>query len=158
GAALAGWKGSMPYARIDHPAPAKVAGGREVIKTPDKANAMYSAGLVLPLGDEHPDYPALVLANYILGGGSLASRLGDRVRQKEGLSYGVYSGFAASPLDRRATLTVGAIYNPVNAAKVEQAIREEVDRLWREGVTQEELDRAKQGYLQQQRVGRASDS
>ena len=42
--------------------------------------------------DDDPDYPALVLGNYMLGGGFLNSRLATRIRQKEGLSYGVGSG------------------------------------------------------------------
>ena len=62
-----------------------------MIVTPDKANAVYVAGMTFPMKDDDPDYPALVMGNYILGGGSLSSRLGDRVRQKEGLSYGVGS-------------------------------------------------------------------
>lgn len=43
----------------------------------------------LNLRDDDPDYPALILGNYILGGGFLNSRLATRIRQKEGISYGV---------------------------------------------------------------------
>src|SRR5207245_170304 len=92
------------------------------------------------------------------GASTLASRLGDRVRQKEGLSYGVRSSFSASPFDRRATLTISAICNPKNMAKTEQAIREEAERLRRDGVTAQELARARDGYLQQRQVGRTTDS
>ena len=45
-----------------------------------------------PASDDDPDYPALLLANYMFGGGFLNSRLAVRIRQKEGLSYGVGSG------------------------------------------------------------------
>ena len=60
--------------------------------TPDKANAFFVAGINLKLRDDHPDYPALLLGNYMLGGGFLNSRLATRMRQKDGLSYGVGSG------------------------------------------------------------------
>ena len=70
------------------------------IEAPDKANAFFIAGLNLKLRDDDPDYPALVLGNYMLGGGFLNSRLAMRIRQKEGLSYGVGSQFQASALDQ----------------------------------------------------------
>jgi zinc protease len=132
-------------------------GERQSIDTPDKANATYTAGLIFPVRDDDADYPALVLGNYIFGSGALASRLGDRIRQKEGLSYGVSSSLSASSWDKRATLTITAICNPENMSRVEKAAREELDRLLKDGVTQVELDQAKQGYLQARKVSRASD-
>jgi zinc protease len=99
-----------------------------------------------------------VIGNYILGGSSLASRLGNRVRQQEGLSYGIASYFAADALDKRASVTLMAIFNPVNTAQVEQAIREEVERLLQDGVSSDELADATKGYLDEQQVDRANDS
>jgi zinc protease len=128
------------------------------IVTPDKANSTYLAGETFPIKDDNPDYPALVIGNFVLGGGSLSSRLGDRVRQKEGLSYGVGSMFGADSLDPRASLTIFAISNPENTKKVAVAVREEVDRLVKDGVTVEELEEAKRGYLDQQQVSRTRDS
>src|SRR5690606_1448631 len=110
------------------------------------------------LSDAEPDYPALVIGNYILGSSGLSSRLGDRVRQQEGLSYGVGSGINAQSLDPRTTFTVYAITNPGNMGKVETAIREEIERLRKGGITAEELNAAKQGYLEEQKVSRADDS
>jgi zinc protease len=156
--ALAGWKGTMPYARIENPLTGNVTGSQHRIVTPDKANATYNAGLQFAVRDDDPDYPALVITNFIFGGGSLASRLGNRVRQQEGLSYSVGSSFSASSFDRRAGLSMMAICNPQNIGRVETAMREEFDRLLRDGVTKEELELAKQGYLQAQKVRLASDS
>ncbi len=155
---LESWKSSAPYARLKSELPAKVATGKQVIQTPDKENAIYLAAELFPLRNDDPDYPAMIVANYILGGGSLSSRLGDRVRQKEGLSYGVGSGFSAQSLDSRAAWQIQAITNPKNMAKVEEVIREELDKLLKTGVTAEEVVRAKGGYLQQQQVGRANDN
>jgi zinc protease len=134
-----------------------VPGGKHSILTPDKANATYSAGLMLAMSDQDPDYPALVLGNYILGGSSLASRLGDRVRQKEGLSYGVFSGFQARADDKTASFSIGAICNPENIGKVEAAVLDELTKLLKDGVTAEELEKAKRGYLESRQLTRSND-
>ena len=157
-ATLAGWKASQPYARIRNKIPAGLTGGRQAIDTPDKANATYVAGLLLPLRDDSPDYPALLLGNHILGSGALSSRLGDRIRQKEGLSYGVSSALSASSSDERAMLVISAISNPQNVPRVEVAAREELDRLLRDGVTADELEKAKAGYLQARKISRTEDA
>ena len=154
---FSGWKSAKPYARIAMPINDGLKGGEHQIRTPDKANATYTAGLLLPLRDDDPDYPALVVGNYILGASTLSSRLGDRIRQKEGLSYGVSSGLSVSAQDKRAGLTITAICNPQNIGRVEKCAQEELERLLRDGITKEELDNAKQGYLQSQKVARASD-
>ena len=52
---------------------------------------------------------------------------------------------------------ITAICNPQNIGKVRKAAQEELERLLREGVTAEELEKAKQGYLQAQKVARAND-
>ncbi len=155
--ALSGWKAAQPYARIASPPPAAVPGSRHVIETPDKANATYSAGLNLALRDTDPDYAALVIGNYILGSGTLSSRLGVRIRQQEGLSYGVSSGFAASSQDPRATFSITAICNPQNMARLEVCVQEELARLLKEGITADELTKARQGYLEALKVARSGD-
>ena len=155
--ALAGWKVSKPYARIPMPIPQEIKGAEHKIGTPDKANATYTAGLMFPVRDDDPDYAALVIGNYIFGSGALSSRLGDRIRQTEGLSYSVSSSLSVSAFDRRASLSISAISNPQNIGRVDKAVREELARLLRDGVKPEELDNARKGYLQAQKVGRSSD-
>ena len=155
---LSGWEASRPYAHLQQRVNPKAKGSAEEILTPGKANAMYFAAQAFPLRDDHPDYAALVIGNFILGGGSLSSRLGDRVRQKDGLSYGVGSGFQARSLDHRAAFYTYAICNPDNMDKVKIAIREEIERLLKDGATEEELQNAQQGYLKSQEMSRANDS
>jgi zinc protease len=155
---LAGWKAKMPVARVPRIAFNKVPGGNQIIQTPDKANAVYAGGLTTLISDRDPDHPALVLGNFILGGSSLASRLGDRVRQREGLSYGVGSVYQASSEDEAGTLMLYAICNPENMGKVKSAIREEVDKLLKEGLTAEELEKARQGILQTRERQRSDES
>jgi len=85
------------------------------------------------------------------------SRLATRVRQQEGLSYSVGSSLNVSSFDMRASLIINAICNPQNIDRVEKAIEEEFDRLLRDGVTADELERAKQGFLEAQKVRRTTD-
>ncbi len=157
GKMLEGWKAGKPYARIERPIQSDLKAERETIETPDKANAVFLAGLQTPLKDSDPDYPGMVAGNYILGGGSLSSRIADRLRQKGGLSYTAMSMFSADPFEPHAGLMILAIYNPTNVEKVVAGVDEEVRRLLRDGVKGDELDKAKTGYLQQLRNSRAED-
>ena len=151
------WKSPHAYARIASPAANSPAGSSHKINTPDKANATFLAGMLLAVRDDDADYPALLLGNYILGSGALSSRLGTRIRQQEGLSYSVGSSLGVSSQDKRATFTMSAICNPANIGRVEKCAREELARMLKDGVTQTELDQARQGYLQAVKVGRSSD-
>ena len=150
-------QGDAEYARLTLP-PTAMNGEYIEINTPDKANAVYFAGAVFPLRDDHEDYPSLLIGNEILGGaGALASRLGDRVRQQEGLSYGIGSVLKSSSHDNRSELLIYAISNPENLPKVRQAIEEEIDRIRRDGVTEEEVKKAIAGYIESQKVARTND-
>jgi len=154
---LEGWTTDQPYVRINRPAHPEIPGVTVRIETPDKSNALLYSSQQYALSDMDPEYAALVLGNFILGGGSLSSRLADRVRQQEGLSYGVRSGLSARAKDERVDLTLYAITNPANKDKLMKVIREEVDRLIDEGVTADELEKAKQSYLQAERIARTGD-
>jgi zinc protease len=150
------WKSQRHYKRI--PDNYKdVAIRNQALETPDKANAFFIASMNLNLRDDDPDYPALVLGNYMLGGGFLNSRLATRVRQSEGLSYAVGSQLQASSLDKSANFAGYAIYAPQNAAKVEAAFKEEISRALKDGFTADEIKTAKNGWLQSRQVARAQD-
>lgn len=153
-----GWQPKTEYRRIVRKSDVKVKGNTQSLATPDKASATYFAGLVFPLKDDHPDFAGLYIGNFILGHGSLSSRLGNRVREKDGLSYGVGSGLQVPAVDDRSLFYLYAICNPENMPKVEKAIREEVDLMLKDGITAEELDAAKQGFLQSEQVSRTEDA
>ncbi len=155
---LKDWKSGVAYKRIDRSAPTDVAGSKSDIVTPDKKNAQFVAGITFPMKESDPDFAALRLGNFLFGGGTLSSRLGNRIRQKEGLSYGVTSSFAASQRDPVATFTVTAITNPVNIDKVEVAFLDELNKFLSEGPTPKELEEAKQGFLEAQKVQRTADA
>jgi len=152
-----GWKAEKPYARIERPYQADLKPQRETVETPDKANAVYLAALSLPMKDDDPEYPALVLGNFVLGGGALSSRIADRLRQKGGISYTAMSVFAGSPLDLRSEMLVLAIYNPINVEKVVSGVDDELARLLKDGVTPAEIKKATDGYLYQKQQMRTSD-
>lgn len=151
-----GWDSALPYTRVPNPYQ-NVAALDLSLPTPDKANAVFIAGMNLAIRDDDPDYPALVLGNYMLGGGFLSSRLATRVRQQEGLSYSIGSQLSANALDRNGLFRVSAIYAPQNLPRLEAAISAEITRALNEGFTAAELQAAKSGWLQAQQVGRAQD-
>ena len=156
-AAFTGWVSSTPYVRMT-PVYADVKPKRSQINTPDKESGTYLARLDVPINDTHPDYPALLLANYIFGGGTgLDSRLAKRVRQKDGLSYGVNSQLSINSLDRAGRFSISASAAPQNMARVEAAIAEEVERATKEGFTPDEVSRAQSGLRQQRLQGRTRD-
>jgi len=151
------WKSPKAFKRIE----GKLKNAEPInhtIETPDKANAFFVAGLGIAVRNDHPDYPALVLGNYMLGGGFLNSRLATRIRQKDGLSYGVGSQLNASALDKVGSFTGFAIYAPQNVEKLEQAFKEELERMLKDGFTEDEVQSAKSGYLQSQVVARSQDA
>jgi zinc protease len=156
GAILAGWQAKLPYERAVSPFFDVPAVTRK-INTPDKANAFMIAGVNLPLRDDDADYPALVIANYMLGGGFLNSGLAVRIRQKEGISYGVASFLTADPLDKDGNFGTFAIYNPQNSARLIAAYKEELAKMLTEGFTEAELKDAKSGWLQGRNVSRSQD-
>jgi len=151
------WKSGAGFTRVPR-LYQEIAPVNQSFETPDKANALFLAGLNLGIRDDDPGYPALVIANSILGGGGLYSRLGSRIRQKEGLSYGVGSFMNVSSFDKSGTFTTFAIYAPQNAAKLETAFREEIARALKDGFTQQEVDEAKKGFLESRKVQRAQDA
>ncbi len=113
------------------------------------ANATYAAGLAIAMSSFQPDFPAMVIGNQVLGASAIDSRLGDRIRKKEGLSYSVGSTFSASSLDPVAAFQIYAISNPQNIPKLKAIVREELDRLLHDGITADELADAKQKKLHQ---------
>ena len=155
---LSGWESKAPFKRIDHKVADNGTGLKEDIVTPDKSNAEYLAGLSFALSDSDSDYPALRIGNFIFGGSTLASRLGDRIRQKDGLSYGATSSFVASSRDPVASLTVTVSTNPANIDKVSVAVMEELHRYLKDGPTDKEVTDAKLAFVEAQKVGRTADA
>jgi len=132
---------AIPFEVPGAPTPSRAR--RLVVARPGKSQAdvVYA---IPGVARTAPDYDAVMMMNYVLGGGSLSSRLMDQIRDRQGLVYGVYSGLmagiGAGPLQIRAGT------NPANAARCADAILDEVRRLHDEGPTDEEMEEAR-GYL-----------
>jgi len=150
------WQSKTPHVRVANPLVDKRAIEiREI--TPDKANAVLAGELALPLNDTSPDFAALDLANYLLGGSS-NSRLWERIRQKEGLSYSVHSALDPSSFEPNTALTVEAIFAPENLSRLRTALNEEIARAVRDGFTAAEVADAKKALLQERALARTQDA
>jgi zinc protease len=152
---FANWTSAKPFVRLTT-VYRDAAPINETIETPDKANASFQAGLSFRVKQDDPDYPALLIGNYMLGG-DFNSRIVARLRQKEGLSYGAGSGLTIDVFDPAALFTVSAIAAPENVAKLETAFREEVALALKDGFGADELRTAKAGWLQTTQIDRADD-
>lgn len=150
------WRSTTAFVRVPRPLVAPTP-QRLVFKTPDKQNATMLVRLSMPIKDSDADYPALSLANYMLGSGG-SSRLWKRIRESEGLSYDVRSWIQWSNFEANSAWMSSAIFAPQNRDKVETAYREELARALQEGFTAKELDEARQGLLSYRKLSRAQDA
>ena len=149
------WKSAAPYQRIRQPYrphPAKVMR----LETPDKANAYYVAGMSIPVNDSSPDYPALLLADQMLGGPP-GNRLWKRIREKDGVSYSIGTAMDIVKEDDNSQFRIGAIYAPENADKLMAGVREELDLALKQGFAGPDFAAFKDGLLQERRIDRAQD-
>jgi zinc protease len=117
---------------------------------------MFMAAVFIKFSDEDPDYPAMLLANYMLGG-SPGARLFKRIRVTEGLSYGVQSMLQAPTKDDGGTFAGMAISAPQNAPKVEASFKDELARTLKDGFAADEVAAAKKAWLDEQAVARSQD-
>ncbi len=151
------WKTTQPYQRLGRTF-AKTDSAFQSIETPDKANAFFVAAQNFVMRDDDPDYPALLMANHLLGGAGTSARFMKRLRTKEGISYGGATVLQVTSLDRAATWVAQAIYAPTNVERLQQAFREEVDSALKKGFTTEEIDQLRKGWLEGRTQGRANDN
>ena len=154
---LNNWKSGTSFKSIERTAKTDVAGSKDNIVTPDKANAVFMAGLSFTMNDLSPSSVPLQIGNFILGGGTLSSRLGDRIRQKEGLSYGVTSSITVPSRGMDARFTINAITNPGNIDAVEVAAMEELTRFIKDGPTELEMTDSKKAFLESLKISRSAD-
>jgi len=126
------------------------------IETPDKANAVFMAGQRFKLSQNDPDYAAIVLASYMFGE-TITSRISDRIRNREGLSYGANARLTV-PAEGEAAMLSGTVsLNPAVGPKVESSFMDELKKVYDAGFTAAEVDAAKKAYLESRMVGRSTD-
>lgn len=129
------------------------------IITPDKENAVALGTSSFKMTQDHPDYAPLVMANEILGsGGFLSARLPMRLREKDGISYGVGSYLNIPVSNDVSSWNYYAYLNPTKRDAVEVAIKEEVSKAIASGFTQQELDSNKKSYANERTTSLGTDN
>lgn len=152
--AFAGWKPAekVPFNIPDVPFS---TAERVVIPMMDQTNVSVYWGHAGKVRRSSPNYLAATLANYVLGGSALTGRLGVKLRDEMGLTYGTGSSFSAGmgAGPWRASITV----HPANAETAIRALQEQVQRFVEQGMTLEELNAAKSAFIGSQAVGLATN-
>lgn len=141
--AFGGWSGAPPVSSIlQEPAPRSSRSVR-VIPMMSKAQADIAYGFT-GVRRSDPEYYAHWLMNNILGQYAIGGRLGDRIREREGMAY-----YAMSALDANVIagpLTIRAGVSPENVDRAIAAIDEELETFGRDGPTDKEMAESRQ-YL-----------
>ncbi len=132
-----GWRATpAERAAVPH-APASVGRRRVVIPMMSKPQADVAYGFVT-IARRDPAYTACWLANHAFGQYSIGGRLGDSIRERQGMAY--YVSSALDPDVVEGPLMIRAGVNPSNVDRAVASIDEEITRLTRDGLTQKELD------------------
>ena len=148
--AFSGWTGGQDYVRPATPAVLKEA--RDVaVPLTDKPSVSVLIGQPTGLRYKDPDALALRVGTAILGSG-FTGRLMGSVRDKEGLTYNIGAAMADdSIVDGR--WNISASFAPALLDKGIASTRRELDRWWKDGVTDQELAARKQGLVGSYLVG-----
>jgi len=121
----------------------------------DKANAILQMQELFAINSEDPEYASMALAVHIFGGGGLESRLSERVRANEGLSYGVEAILGAGYYGDAGGLTIRATFAPAKRDRVIAVVQEEIQRMSESGISEAELSRAKKSVAEGRRQSRS---
>ncbi|MBH9552824.1 M16 family metallopeptidase [Inhella gelatinilytica] len=124
----------------------------------DKAAALLQVRQELQFPADHPDEVALLVANHLLGGGSLESRLNTRLRQQGGLTYGIESSLTLPEWGDAGAWTLRTQFAPQNRLKVEAQIRTVLEEVLNQGFSTAEVERARKDLLEGRLQGRAKES
>ncbi|HEY6390633.1 MAG TPA: insulinase family protein [Bryobacteraceae bacterium] len=153
------WKSPRAFREISRPY-AKIPAENRVIETAGKTGSAFVAGLRLDLGENDEDYPALLLGTQMLGVGA-GSRLAKRIREKDGLAYTIATNLGAGSLEKGGlllTLALDPKGAPQDVSKVEQAFKDELALVLKDGFTAKEVADAKAAWRRTQQASRLQDS
>lgn len=126
--------------------------------TPDKENSAAVGKISFTMDTKSPDYPALLIANEMLGsGGFLTSRIPTRLREKEGISYGAGSYMSVPVSNDVASWGWYAFFNPTKKNEVNKALKEEVSKAVKDGFTEEEFKSNLNSWLTARKTNLGTD-
>jgi zinc protease len=151
-----GWKSTQAWTRIPYPL-YEVKPTRMELDTPDKANATIRAYHKVPLTDIDDEALQLTMAMRIFGGGP-GSRLWERMREKDGLSYSAGASVDLASREPNSSWEMFTEVNPANLSKAEAALKEELAKALKDGFTAAELARFKEQTLKTRRERRTGDN
>jgi len=142
----------IPYARVrDVAAPLAVDSTPITIAMPEKPNAAVAGTALLRITDDSPDFPALRIAVKALGGDA-SSRIWKRLREREGLAYSAGVSLVGDHFEPRSRLTIQASAASDKADAALASLQDELARALQEGFSEQEVERAKQAWLQERRT------
>src|SRR5262249_20201733 len=136
-----GWAAPAPPPIVVPPAAHRAARARVVIPMMNKAQTDLAYGFVA-VERRDPDYYACWLMNNVFGQYAIGGRLGDSIRERQGMAYYVSSSLDANIGE--GPLAIRAGVSPANVDRAIASIDEEIARLVAEGLTQKELDESRQ--------------
>ncbi|HEY2152485.1 MAG TPA: pitrilysin family protein [Vicinamibacterales bacterium] len=141
--AFADWKKPSPASIALAPAAAAKTRERRTIPMMNKSQADVAYGFIT-IARSDPDYYAYWLMNVVFGQYAMGGRLGDSIRERQGMAYYASSSFDANVVP--GPLAIRAGVSPANVDKAIASIDEEIVRLVRDGITEQELDESRR-YL-----------
>jgi zinc protease len=107
---------------------------------PSRQNIDFSIGAPLPITMHHPGYAPLIFGITVLGKwGGFTGRLMSTVREQEGLTYGIYAGTEGFYIDEQGYWRIMTFFSPKQALQGLTSTLREVAKLYKEGITKEEL-------------------
>ncbi len=152
------WNSKMPYKAVE-PKYFDVPATIESVATPDKTNAALIGNINLNISEKHADYPALFMANELLGGGAfLSSRIPQRLRENEGMSYGAGTFINSEYKYDVTSWGLYAAYNPIYKGRLDSALRQEIDKAIGGGFTEDELNNSVKAWLEQNKTSLGDNS
>lgn len=153
--AMRGWRGGAALPTFPRRPPTSSSPGEARVLMADRPNVDVVLGHPGGLRRRDEDFLAAQLANAVLGHSTLSSRLGRRLREQEGLTYGVFSRFfGAGLLDGPWGMTFSV--SPQHLERAVRAAREELERYCSEGPGEEELEEQRQAFAGSYRVSLAT--
>jgi zinc protease len=154
---LDNWNSKIVYTRIPTQY-FEVKAHNNTIQVNDKTNAVVFGKINLNIGESDADFPAVNIANEMLGGGAfISSRIPKRLREVEGMSYGAGSFVSGNGIDKTGDWGVYAFFNPSFKDKLDHALKEEIQKAFDKGFTKEEFDASIKSWLQQRQTMLGTD-
>lgn len=150
------WRSQRPNNRTSKPYK-DVKPARMHIRANAAQTGYYIGRLNFAANSKTEDAAALFIAEHILGRHPVASRLGKRLREEENLTYQIRSSIKLATFDDASWVSIQGSYPRGQGARLADIVREEVTRLAKSGISQQELELARNTILNERRLSFSQD-